>query len=286
MSRAAVLASAAACFLVPASVAGAATVTAAPAAHDIVSEVAFPVAISGVADGPSTLSVGWADLTDGCYSPVASDDVLSDLPVSGRFAFEQPGLVEAPGQRLLCAFVEDARNDTVAASVVPFTARPPRSDFVVTAPAMVALGRPVRIRVAGSSEAPRSVFGKLAAPGTRCLDAVSSGSVFMSLNTEATGLDQIEQVTLDRYGLWRACVQTERYWTALDPTDRISEAPIHVTVRCTAASRALSRARDRWRAMSRRLRLRGLPPSPQLRIRGMAVRRARAWVGEACAPGA
>jgi len=267
--------------------ASAASVVAAPAAPDIVSEVPFPVTITGIAETPSTLSVGLAAIGEGCYSPVIAKEILADLPVSGPFALEQPGLVGEPGQHLLCAFLETTDGyRTVAASIAPFAARAPRSSFIVSAPPVVALGRPVRIRVTGGSEAPRSVFGKLAAPGTDCAEALSSGLIFLGLRSEVTAIDQVEQARLDRYGTWRACVRTERYWTGDDPTDGVFEAPIRVTVRCTAASRELSRARDRWRAMSRRLRLRGLPPSPHLSIRGMAVRRARAWVAEACSPGA
>jgi hypothetical protein len=194
-------------------------------------------------------------------------------------------MVDEPGQHLLCAFLEDERSRTVAASVAPVTARAPRSNYAVSAPKVVALGRPFRVRVTGGSEAPRSVFGKLAAPGQSCLEGLSSTSIFMSLLAKVTYVGHVEQIELDQYGLWRACVRTERFWTELDPTDAVSETTIRVTVRCTAASRELSRARDRWRALSRRLRLRGLPPSPHLRIRGMAVRQARAWVKEACSPG-
>jgi len=271
--------------VVPAD-AAAATVAATPLAHEVVSEVPVPVAISGVADAPSTLTVGWADLEKGCYSPLFADEVLSRFPVLGPFAMQQLGLVDEPGPHLLCAFLEDKNHKTTAASVAPLTARPPRSDYLVSAPQVVALGRPVRVRVTGGSEAPRSVFGRLAAPGTGCAAALSSGSIFMDLRSDVTLVDETEEVRLGQYGLWRACVRTERYWAGLDPTDAVSEAPIRVTVRCTAASRGLSRARDRWRAMSRRLRLRGLPPSPHLRMRGRAVRSARAWVAEACAPGA
>ena len=244
----------------------------------------MPVAISGVADAPSTLTVGWAELSDGCASPLTARNIVDDLPVVGVFSTEQLGTVDHPGQHLLCAFLEDGRDRTVAASFTPFAARAPRSAFSVQAPSVVALGSTVRLRVTGSSEAPRSVYGTLSPPGTSCAQAAPSGNVFLSLVTDVTAMDRTERVRLDRYGLWRACVRTERYWTVLDATDAMYQAPIRVTVRCTAASRELSRVRDRWRAMSRRLRLRGLPPSPQLRIRGMAVRRARAWVEEACAP--
>jgi len=266
--------------------ASAARVVAAPAAADIASEVPFPVTITGIADTPSTLTVGLAGIGEGCYAPFIADEVLDDLPVSGSFSMEQPAVVEKPGQHLLCAFLETDGERTVAASVAPFGARAPRSVFTVSAPAMVALGRTVRIRVTGGSEAPRFVFGKLAPPGTDCAEALSSGSVFLSLRSEVTAIDQVEQVRLDRYGTWRACVRAERYWDGDDPTDVIFEARVRVSVPCTAASRELSRARDRWRAMSRRLRMRGLPPSPHLRIRGMAVRQARAWVAEACSPAA
>ena len=269
----------------PATASGA-TLSAVPIGADVVSEVPAQIAISGVADVPGTLSVGWGVVGEGCYSRLVADQVLDGLPVTGAFSLQQPGIVDRPGPHLLCAFLEDGRGTVMAASVVPVTARAPRSDFVVSAPRVVALGRTFAVRVSGTSEAPRSVFGKLAPPGAACAEALSSGLSFLTLHADVSFLERTERVRLDQYGLWRACVRTERFWTALDPSDASSEVPIRVTVRCTAASRELSRARDRWRAMSRRLRLRGLPPSPHLRIRGMAVRRARAWVERACAPGA
>ena len=268
------------------AVASAATVSAVPIGADLVSEVPARIAISGVADSPSTLTVGWADASAGCSSPLTARDVVGDLPVAGPFSTEQYGTVDEPGPHLMCAFLQNERDRTVAASFAPLTARAPRSTFSVEAPRVVALGRTVRVRVTGTSEAPRSLFGKLAPPGTTCTDALASGNVFLSLLSDVSTVDRTESVRLDQYGRWHACVRTERFWAALDATDAVFQAPIRVTVRCTAASRALSRARDRWRAMSRRLRLRGLPPSPQLRIRGMAVRSARAWVEEACSPGA
>jgi hypothetical protein len=105
------------------------------------------------------------------------------------------------------------------------------------------------------------------------------------MQENTTAFDLVGTFRPDRYGTWKLCAKANRWHGIVDPTDTFTERLIRVTVRCTAASRELSRARDRWRAMSRRLRLRGLPPSPQLRIRGMAVRRARAWVEQACAPG-
>jgi hypothetical protein len=270
----------------PAAVASGSAVTATLLTADPVSEVPLPVEITGVAHVPSTLTVGWAELHEGCYSPLVADEVLDDLPVSGAFSMRQAGIVLAPGSHVLCAFLEDDRNKTVAASVAPFTARPPAATLWIDAPAVAALGRRVRIRVRGTAEAPRHASAKLAPPGLPCdaaLDSIHTPRLGLQENTMAFDLNGT--IRLDQYGTWKVCAKADRYHAVVDPTDTYTEVPIRVTVPCTAASRELSRARDRWRALSRRLRLRGLPPSSHLRIRGMAVRRARAWVERACAPG-
>jgi hypothetical protein len=44
-------------------------VTAVPIASDLVSEVPTPIAISGVADRPSTLTVGWSAIGAGVRQP-------------------------------------------------------------------------------------------------------------------------------------------------------------------------------------------------------------------------
>ena len=272
-------------YAAPPATASAATVSAVPTGVDLVSEVPMPVAISGVADVPSRLTVGFGTVGDGCYSRLVADDILDELPVAGAFSLVQPGVVDAPGPHLLCAFLEDGRGTTVMRSVLPVTARAPRAELGIEAPAIAALGRHVRIRVRGTGEAPRHAWAKLAPPGLPCDAALDSiHTPRLGLQENATVFDVNGTFRLDQYGTWKVCAKADRYHGVVDPTDTFTEAPIRVTVRCTAASRELSRVRDRWRAMSRRLRLRGLPPSPQLRIRGMAVRRARAWVEEACAP--
>lgn len=248
---------------------------------EVIAELAFPVAVQGVAAEGETLDVGYASPGGVCLGPRFADELISNEPVGGPFRHDVRVSFEEPGEHALCAYVSNAARDVVAQTVVPIAARPPRAAVTISATPVVARGHRLAVTVTGTAEAPRAVVATLARPGASC----PSNDLFVGLTNVTPGsFVQRGTQTLNAIGTWRICVEVRRR-SSFDANDQRFERPVRVSVSCTRATLRLSRARDRWRSRSRSLALAGRPPDARLGRLGRAIRRARAQVAPACRPG-
>ncbi len=249
---------------------------------EVIAELAFPVAVQGVAAEGETLDVGYASPGGVCLGPRFEDELIPNAPVRGPFRNDVRASFEEPGQYVICAYVSNASRDVVAHASLPIAARPPRAALAISATPVVARGHRLEVTVTGTAEAPRAVVTTLARPGAAC----PANDLFVVFtNVGAGAFTQRGSQTPNAFGNWRICVEVKRRSSSSDVNDQRFERPFRVSVSCTRATLRLSRARGRWRSRSRALALAGRPPDARLRRFGRAIRRARARVAPACRPG-
>lgn len=249
---------------------------------DPTAEVPLAITVSGVADGRGELTVGSTDV-DGTCSGYDSDAMSGRGVGPGAFSETATTLVERPGTHVLCAEFSGIERGTSAQAAVPYVARPPHVSLAVDGPRRVAFGARVVMSVRGDLEAGRWVFSALLPPGSSCRgDRDILGRIGPGGATLAAGPFAFEYTASPRrLGTWHLCLSTRRYVIDDEP-QVLAEQDVRVTTACTRASRALSRARDSWRGLSRWQRLHGRGPDARLRARGRAIRRARARRAEHC----
>lgn len=249
---------------------------------DPTAEVPLRVAASGHVDGePADLRVGSRPASEGCNG--YESDAMDRGVGPGPFSEAGDTVVDRPGAHVLCATLWGGSTGRSAQAELPFIARAPHVSLAVDGPRRVAFGARVVLSVRGDLEAGRWVFSALLPPNSSCRgDRDILGWIGPGGATLAAGPFAYEYaVSPRRFGTWHLCVSTRRYVIDDEP-QVLAEQDVRVTTACTRASRALSRARDRWRGLSRWLRLHGRGPDARLRARGRVIRRARARRAAVC----
>lgn len=277
MPRVVVVAVLCAALVHPASAAGSAlTIAVGP---DPVSEKQIAVTASGAVDRDAVLDVDVEPAARPCLPDRAS--LMWGRRVAGPFTVTETVLFDEPGSYVLCGTLRSWDDSTeLARSVTPVAARAPHVELHIEAPRTLPRGAHFRVGVTGIAEVERSLTGELVPSDDVC--DPDEGVLNQRLGLwDVTGPFNVRSgFRVDRYGTWKMCAYLRRY--LLRAPAFVASAPIRVTVRCTRASRALGRARDRWRGLNRRLALSGRPANRESRRRGTVVRRARRAAARAC----
>ncbi len=151
-----------------------------------------------------------SDAANGQYYGTFSGDDFYGTSVNGNFTLRKTGTWDTPGSFLFCTWLASTSSDPVAPFSQVVTFRSPTGSISATvAPISPQAGQPATITIAGSSEAPKSVYSKIrSAGGAPCAPSASadSGSALI-YGTDVNGAFSLTTTTTrDTAGSYLICM--------------------------------------------------------------------------------
>ena len=175
---------------------------------------------------------------------------LTDIRVNGDFSHQANVELDEPGDRILCAWLQDSDSDKTARAAtgpVPITIRSNQASIALNAPATVRTDEPLPVTATGASEVRRYLHVGLVADTGAC--AANWGALpsrFRSDDTAVTGAFNFSaQWTAPEPGTYRICAYVHEHDGDLNP-EAVQTATLVVqeTVACENARAALESARS------------------------------------------